>query len=230
MAHDDQDRPPGIHPGESRSERPGDACRLTEGYRRGCVLLVLLTVAGCDPAPDPNDVLRTTAEPSAGGGAPVVLEPVTRLSYGPEIFRDTINSFVVIEERSKVEAAHAPSRWIHLSFDTPDRHVNVTLTDDGANLSATATTSACSSAVRPLQYEGSEDESDLYADLEFVLKSCVGRLEGADPYPRLLKAAKPGFPEAVRIMEQRAVQAFGGTSRCRLREPHEQRSAHDPCF
>jgi hypothetical protein len=192
------------------------------------LLVLLVMMAGCDMEPDSPAVLQTTVTSSRDTTA--AAEPARRISDGKEVFREPVNDFVVLEERSDLAAIHVRSKWVHLSFDTPDRLVNVTLTDDGAQLSASVYASDCFSTVRPLQYERTEDESALYGLMVDLVASCKAQIAGADEYLELLQRAKPGFPAAMRVMKARVSQTFSGRmERCTLPDPDEELHPHHPC-
>lgn len=217
----------GLEQERLQADAPGDARHPVAISYIGCLLLVLLLSAGCNPAPDPPGVRETSA-------LPIETEPVRRIPHGTEIFRQPIHSFVVVEEESEIPAFHAPSRWVHLTFDAPDRRVNVTLTDDGARLYASATSAPCAASVQPLQYQRTRDERRLYADMASVLENmvntCGRRMEDADQYLRLFERVKPEFPEAIRAMKARVEQAFGREmERCRLPKPGREFDPNHPC-
>lgn len=211
---------------ESRPDAPDDAHGRTWLYRGSCALLVLLVSAGCGTAPDERVVTKVLM-----GGAGVA-EPVTPLFEighdNKDVAREQIGSFVVAVEKNRVWLMHMPNKWVHLSFHTPDRRVNIVLTDNGAQLYTGAQSSDCFAGVRPFQYEGSEDESDLYAGmvftLEHLLEDCGQLMEDADRYRSLLKRAEQDFPAAIRMMKARVREVFSGRmERCTVSEMEENR-------
>lgn len=163
-------------------------------------------------------------------------EPLTPLSpfqQGTEVRRQRVGSFTVLEETYRLPAGQprpihgrSESTTIHLSFDTPDRRVNLALTDDGSKLSASAQSPGCSVNVNYLQYARSDEEWRLFEamlnSLDILAERCEKGLEAVGEYRRLLDTVKPGFPAAVRVMKDKVSKAFGGRmERCEAPEPSE---------
>ena len=214
----------------SRSDAPVDAVDPGRRRRRGCALLIVLITAGCGT---PAAERSITTSSSSQAVVPQATVPVTRLSWGVEVTREPIGPFVVVVEKPPFPQSHMPSAWVQLSFDTPDRGVNVSLTDDGSRLFTMAQSSECGSSVHPLQY-GREDGRDLHADmvtaLGILVEACGEKLDGGAGYQDLLRRAEPAFPAAFRLMRVRVVEQFGrGTERCRPREGNAVPDPNDPC-
>lgn len=170
-------------------------------------------------------------------------EEVTPLSDGTRVRREPVGPFTIMREEytlpdSVPRDLHSPTRWtkVHLSFDTPDRRVNVTLTDNGSGLWATAQSPGCWATASYLQYALDEDEEHLFdamfAALRTLMEPCAAGMEDPAGYLRLLERAEINFPAAVRLMKARAFDAFGArTARCTPPEPMHIPSPHgdDPC-
>jgi hypothetical protein len=167
---------------------------------------------------------------------------VTPLQGGSEANREQVGAFTLIREEytNPRPGLHTMRGWkkIHLSFHTPDRRVNVALTDNGRGLSASASSPGCSVRVRYLQYGYDGNESHLFdalgAGLRVLLEKCGSSMEDPAAYQRQLQAAEADFPDAVRAMRARAAELFGAhTERCNPPEPSVvPRSSlhyHDPC-
>ena len=212
---------------------------------RGCALLVLLAAAGCgtprhpgNPAPPASGRVSSvaTASPPATP-APADTSRATLLTSGGDLTRETVGSFVIVQERLPRERwqMHMATQWLHLSFDMPDQRVNVSITDNGARLMARVRSSECSALVHPLQYPAGEDENVLFADLTSTLQRLVERCrsldEGAGGYQGHLQRARADFPAAIRVMKARAVEMFGRRlERCTLQDFEAAfGSHHHPC-
>lgn len=170
-------------------------------------------------------------------------EEVTPLDDGTRVRAEPAGPFTVMREEYTLpdgmpQGLRTPTRWtkVHLSFDTPDRRVNVTLTDDGKDLWATAQSPGCTARAFYLQYGVDEDERYLFAAMFAALRALVEPCAAgmADPagYLRLLKTAETGFPAAVRMMKARVFEAFGARmERCTPPEQTHMIPHHgfDPC-
>ncbi|HYR10888.1 MAG TPA: alpha/beta hydrolase-fold protein [Longimicrobium sp.] len=153
---------------------------------------------------------------------------VTPLRGGSAVSREPVGAFTLIREEytNPRPAPHTTRGWkkIHLSFHTPDRRVNVALTDNGAGLSASASSPGCWVGVRYLQYGYDGDESHLFRALReglgVLLEKCGSSMEDPAAYQRQLQAAEADFPDAVRAMRARVTELFGArTERCNPPEP-----------
>ena len=167
---------------------------------------------------------------------------VTPLRGGSVVSREPLGVFTLIREEyiNPQPALHAPRGWrkIHLSFQTPDRRVNVALTDNGAGLSASAASPGCWVGMRYLQYGYDGDESHLFdalrTGLGVLLEKCGSSMEDPASYQSQLQAAEAAFPDAVRAMRARVTELFGArTERCNPPEPslapRMSLHYHDPC-
>ena len=206
---------------------------------RGCILLALLIAGDCWTSSPRQEFWITAVTPGPGGTAqPLTAEPVTPPRNGIEIRRQAVGPFVVIEEsapmgRRPIMHMRNPENWMQLSFDTSDRRVNVTLTDDGGRLSATAQSADCTVVVNYLQYAPRGDERHLYAamdtSLAVLVRLCGKRTTAADEYRRRFEQSRPGFPAALRLMKARVATVFGPrTARCLPPEPSDFGDMH-PC-
>ncbi|HEU0016513.1 MAG TPA: alpha/beta hydrolase-fold protein [Longimicrobium sp.] len=164
-------------------------------------------------------------------------EPLTPLERGTQVTREPAGPFTLIREeyRSDVFVMHARNEWtrLHLSFDSPDRRVNVALTDDNLVLSASARSRGCTVLVRYLQYGYDDDERHLFgamlASLRQLVEHCGGSMDDPARYARILEAAEADFPRAVRAMKARVAELFrGGLARCNPPEPFTM-EMWDPC-
>jgi hypothetical protein len=171
--------------------------------------------------------------------AAMTAERVTPLEHGTEVTREPAGAFVLLREeyRSEHRAAHVADRWtkIHLSFDAPDRRVNVSLTDDGASLSANAHSPGCSVWVNYLPYGYGGDERHLFdamrTSLRVLVDRCGSSMADPDQYGRLLEAAEADFPGAMQAMKAGVAAAFGPrTERCNPPDPDAMPGLHrGPC-
>jgi predicted alpha/beta superfamily hydrolase len=153
---------------------------------------------------------------------------VTPLRQGIVVGREPVGAFTVLREEytNPRPGMHSVRGWrkIHLSYHTPDRRVNVALTDNGRGLSASASSSGCLVKVSHLQYGYDGDDSHLFDALRTGLRVLVERCGSsmADPaaYQRQLEAAETDFQDAVRVMRTRVAELFGArTERCNPPEP-----------
>jgi hypothetical protein len=203
---------------------------------RNCALLALLLAGDCWTSSPRQGFWITGVTPGPGGIAqPSSNEPVTPPAHGIEIRRQAVGPFVVIEESvpwSQPRMYHAPNprNWIQLSFDTSDQRVNVTLTDDGGRLSATAQAPECTVVVNYLQYapRGAYalrgDEMRLHAAMDTSLavlgRLCGGSREAVDQYRRRFEQSSTDFSAAIRAMKGRVATVFGPrVERCLPPEP-----------
>lgn len=195
--------------------------------RRTCTCALLLASCGTPPLPQ--------------RAIPPAAEPMTPLQNGTAVTRYPAGAFVVMEERytlpeGRTPIPHVPTRWtkIHLSFDAPGGHVNVSLTDTGARLDAVAMTAGCASTTSYLQYSGErEDQRRLYEAMEGTVRSlsreCARDRAVLRQALELLRRARGDFPAALQLMKSRAGTAFGGRwTRCKYRPPWEL-GDFDPC-
>lgn len=157
-------------------------------------------------------------------------EEVTPLTRGTQVTREPARSFTLMREEyrlpdSLVGSLYVPDRWtkIHLSFDTPDRRVNVTLTDNGSGLWVGAQSPGCSVRVSYLQYGFDGDERHLFdamlTGFRALVEHCAVGMEDPARYGRLLEAAEGDFPEALRLMKARVAATFGMPDRCTPEDP-----------
>lgn len=181
-----------------------------------------------------------TARPSLES-IPPAAEPKTRLQRGTAVTRYPAGAFVVMEERYTLPAGrtpimHVPTEWtkIHLSFDAPGGHVNVSLTDNGSRLGASVITAGCQSGGSYLQYDGEHpDQRHLYEAMEgtvrTLIRHCTRDREVLRQTLLLLRRARRDFPAALEVMKSRAGSAFGGRwTRCTYAPPGERGPFH-PC-
>ncbi|HEU4884520.1 MAG TPA: hypothetical protein VFT45_19855, partial [Longimicrobium sp.] len=155
---------------------------------------------------------------------------ITPLREGVEAAREPAGAFTVIREEytNPQPSMHSLDRWtkIHLSFYTPDRRVNVALTDNGSGLKASAHSPGCSVEMRYLQYGYDGDERHLFdamrTALRVLVEQCGSSMEAPAAYQRQLEAAEADFPAAVRAMKAWVTEKFGArTERCIPHDPDE---------
>jgi predicted alpha/beta superfamily hydrolase len=153
---------------------------------------------------------------------------VTPLRGGSVVSREQVGPFTLIREEytNPRPGLHATRGWkkIHLSYQTPDRRVNVTLTDNGAGLSASASSPGCWVGMKYLQYGYDGDDSHLFdalrTGLGALLEKCGSSMEDPAAYQRQLQATETDFPGAVRAMRAAVTELFGArTERCNPPEP-----------
>jgi predicted alpha/beta superfamily hydrolase len=153
---------------------------------------------------------------------------VTPLRGGIVVNQEPAGAFTVLREEytNPRPGMHTVDGWkkIHLSFHTPDRRVNVALTDNGAGLSASAASPGCWVGVKYLQYGYDGDESHLFdamlSGLRVLVERCGSSMEDPVAYQRQLEAAESDFPDAVRAMRARVGELFGArTERCNPHDP-----------
>lgn len=168
---------------------------------------------------------------------------VTPLREGVEAARQTAGAFTVIREEytNPRPAMHVANAWtkIHLSFHTPDRRVNVALTDNGSGLSIHAASPGCSVRVGYLQYGYDGDEGHLFGAMQTALRvlveQCGSSMTDPAAYQRQLQAAEADFPDAVRVMRAWVTEKFGArTERCNPPDPDDMpwlttMDYSDPC-
>lgn len=153
---------------------------------------------------------------------------VTPLRGGTVAAREPAGAFTLLREEytNPQPSMHSLPRWtkIHLSFHTSDRRVNVALTDNGAGLSAHASSPGCSVRVGYLQYGYDGAERHLFdamrTGLRVLVERCGRSMANPAAYQRELEAAEADFPDAMQAMKARVAQAFRGrTERCNPPDP-----------
>lgn len=143
-------------------------------------------------------------------------EPVTPLQRGTEVTREPAGAFALLREEYRAErrGTHSRDRWtkFHLTFDSPDGRVNVTLTDGLGMLSASARSPGCTVLVNYLQYGYDGDDRHLFGamltGLRTLVERCGSSMADPDQYRRQLEAAEADFPDAMRQMRALVTGTF----------------------
>jgi predicted alpha/beta superfamily hydrolase len=152
---------------------------------------------------------------------------VTPVERGTDVTREPAGAFEIIRESREPPRTHGIS-WanrIHLSYHTPDRRLNVALTDDGTRLIASAHSPGCAVFVNYLQYGVDGDDRHLFTAMRAGLRRLVERCGSSMDDPAGLEARfaaeEAGFPQAMAAMKAAVLETIGRhTERCNPPDPN----------
>ncbi|HYW13619.1 MAG TPA: alpha/beta hydrolase-fold protein [Longimicrobium sp.] len=150
---------------------------------------------------------------------------------------EAAGAFQVMREASRASRGGHGYGWatrIHLSYRTPDRRVNVVLTDDGNLLEVSARSPGCAVCVNFLQYGVEGDDRHLFSTmregLRVLVERCGSSMDDPAGYSAQLAAQEADFPRAMAAMKAAVFREFGQRSeRCNPPGPDPLIPGVHPC-